>query len=264
MAARFIKDLEDHETKVLLSGEHDAGNAIVEIGAGAGGTEACDWAQMLCRMYIRWAERHGHKAEILSESPGDVTGYRSVTVSIEGAFAYGLLKGEHGVHRLVRISPFDASGRRHTSFAIVDVMPEVAESDVDIAPDDLKVETFRAGGAGGQHVNKTESAIRITHIPTGITVNCQNERSQHKNRAAAMTILASRLAELQRAESEERMRQIKGSVSPAEWGHQIRSYVLQPYTIVKDLRTDYEMGNAQAVLDGELDGFMKAYLQTNK
>ena len=251
MAESFVRDLEDLETKVLLSGEHDAGNAIVEIGAGAGGTEACDWAQMLCRMYIRWAERRGFKAEILSESPGDVTGYRGVTISIEGPFAYGYLKSEHGVHRLVRISPYDASGRRHTSFAIVDIVPEVAEDEVDIDPEDLKVETFRAGGAGGQHVNKTESAIRITHLPTGITVNCQNERSQHKNRAAAMTILASRLAELQRAETEERMRQIKGNMSPAEWGHQIRSYVLQPYTIVKDLRTDYETGNAQAVLGGD-------------
>ena len=261
LAEAFVRDLDDLEVKVLLSGEHDAGNAIVEIGAGAGGTEACDWAEMLCRMYLRWAERRGFKAEILSESPGDVTGYRGVTFSVEGPFAYGYLRSEHGVHRLVRISPFDASGRRHTSFAIVDIMPEVAEADVDINPDDLKVETFRAGGAGGQHVNKTESAIRITHIPTGITVNCQNERSQHKNRAAAMTILASRLAELQRAESEERMRQIKGNMSPAEWGHQIRSYVLQPYTIVKDLRTDYETGNAQAVLDGELDPFMIAYLR---
>lgn len=262
MAEAFVKGLEDLETKVLLSGEHDAGNAILEIGAGAGGTEACDWAQMLCRMYMRWAERRGFKAEILSESPGDVTGYRGVTIGFEGPFAYGYLKSEHGVHRLVRISPYDASGRRHTSFAIVDVVPEVAEADVDIDPDDLKIETFRAGGAGGQHVNKTESAIRITHLPTGITVNCQNERSQHKNRAAGMTILASRLAELQRAETEERMRQIKGNMSPAEWGHQIRSYVLQPYTIVKDLRTDFETGNAQAVLDGEIDGFMTAYLRS--
>jgi len=261
MVADFLRGVDELETTVLLSGEHDAGNAIVEIGAGAGGTEACDWAQMLCRMYLRWGERRRFKTEILSESPGDVTGYRSVTIAIEGQFAYGFLKGEHGVHRLVRISPFDASGRRHTSFAIVDVMPEVAEADVDINPDDLKVETFRASGAGGQHVNKTESAIRIIHIPSGIIVNCQNERSQHKNRASAMTILASRLAELQRAESEERMRQIKGNVSPAEWGHQIRSYVLQPYTIVKDLRTGYEMGNAQAALDGEIDGFMTAYLR---
>ena len=264
MAEAFVKGLEDLETKVLLSGEHDAGNAILEIGAGAGGTEACDWAQMLCRMYMRWAERRGFKAEILSESPGDVTGYRGVTIGIEGPFVYGYLKSEHGVHRLVRISPYDASGRRHTSFAIVDVVPEVAEEDVDIDPDDLKIETFRAGGAGGQHVNKTESAIRITHLPTGITVNCQNERSQHKNRAAGMTILASRLAELQRAETEERMRQIKGNMSPAEWGHQIRSYVLQPYTIVKDLRTDFETGNAQAVLDGEIDGFMTAYLRSTR
>jgi peptide chain release factor 2 len=264
MATSFVRELEDLETKVLLSGEHDAGNAIIEIGAGAGGTEACDWAQMLCRMYLRWGERRGFKTEILSESPGDVTGYRGVTISIEGPFAYGYLKSEHGVHRLVRISPYDASGRRHTSFAIVDIIPEVAEDEVDINPEELKIETFRAGGAGGQHVNKTESAIRITHLPTGITVNCQNERSQHKNRAAAMTILASRLAELQRAESEERMRQIKGNMSPAEWGHQIRSYVLQPYTIVKDLRTDYETGNTQAVLDGEIDEFMTAYLRSTR
>jgi peptide chain release factor 2 len=215
-------------------------------------------------MYLRWGERRGFKTEILSESPGDVTGYRGVTISIEGPFAYGYLKSEHGVHRLVRISPYDASGRRHTSFAIVDIVPEVAEDEVDINPEELKIETFRAGGAGGQHVNKTESAIRITHLPTGITVNCQNERSQHKNRAAAMTILASRLAELQRAESEERMRQIKGNMSPAEWGHQIRSYVLQPYTIVKDLRTDYETGNTQAVLDGEIDEFMTAYLRSTR
>jgi len=260
MAEGFLKDLHELEITTLLSGEHDAGNAIVEIGAGAGGTEACDWAQMLFRMYARWAEQHQYGFEILSESPGDVTGYRGVTSLVKGAFAYGRLRSEHGVHRLVRISPFDASGRRHTSFAIVDVMPEVTENEVDIDPAELRIETYRAGGAGGQHVNKTESAVRIIHVPTGLMATCQNERSQHKNRASAMTILASRIAELERTKSDERMRQLKGVVNPAEWGHQIRSYVLQPYTVVKDLRTGHETGNVLAVLDGEIDGFIEAFL----
>lgn len=260
MAEGFLNDLHELEITTLLSGEHDAGIAIVEIGAGAGGTEACDWAQMLFRMYARWAERHGYGFDILSESPGDVTGYRGITFIVKGAFAYGRLRSEHGVHRLVRISPFDASGRRHTSFAIVDVMPEVAESEVDIDPAELRIETYRAGGAGGQHVNKTESAVRIIHIPTGLMATCQNERSQHKNRASAMTILASRIAEFERTKSDERMRQLKGVVNPAEWGHQIRSYVLQPYTVVKDLRTGHETGNVLAVLDGEIDGFIEAFL----
>jgi peptide chain release factor 2 len=261
MARQFMTDLAEFEVTTLLAGEHDSGNAIVDIGAGAGGTEACDWAEMLYRMYVRWAERHGYEVELLSESPGDVTGYRGVTFRVVGQFAYGRLKSEHGVHRLVRISPFDASGRRHTSFAIVDVMPEVAENEVDIKPEELRVETYRASGAGGQHVNKTESAVRVVHIPSGLVVTCQNERSQHKNRAAAMTILASRLAEIERTKSEDRMRQLKGEVSPAEWGHQIRSYVLQPYTIVKDLRTNFETGNVLAVLDGEIDGFIEAFLR---
>lgn len=261
MAGDFLGKLDEYELRTLLSGEHDARNALLEINAGAGGSEACDWAAILLRVYLRWAERRGFKAEIISETPGDVTGYRSVALLITGENAYGYLKAENGVHRLVRISPFDANARRHTSFAKVEVLPEIEATEVNIDPDDLKVETLRAGGAGGQHVNKTESAIRITHLPTGITVQCQNERSQHKNRASAMTVLAARLAELERAESEERIKALKGEHSPAEWGRQIRSYVMQPYTMVKDHRTGAETGNVQGVLDGEIDMFIEAYLR---
>jgi peptide chain release factor 2 len=261
MALSFLRDLDAYELQTLLSGEHDHRNALVEINAGAGGSEACDWASMLQRLYARWAQERGYKLEILSESPGDVTGYRSVAMLISAKNAYGHLKSEHGVHRLVRISPFDAASRRHTSFARVEVLPEIEESEVDINPDDLKVETLRAGGAGGQHVNKTESAVRITHIPSGIVVQCQNERSQHKNRASAMTVLAARLAELERVQSAERMKAIRGDTGPAEWGRQIRSYVMQPYTLVKDHRTGHETGNVQAVMDGSIDGFIEAYLR---
>ncbi len=259
--SRLLVDLDAYELKTLLRGEHDGRNALVEINAGAGGSEACDWASILFRLYSRWAQRRGFKLEVLSETPGDVTGYRNIAFEIAGENAYGYLKSETGPHRLVRISPFDAAARRHTSFAKVTVLPEIEATEVDINPDDLKVETLRAGGAGGQHVNKTESAVRITHIPSGIVVTCQNERSQHKNRASAMTVLAARLAEIQRAEDASKIEELRGDKGPASWGHQIRSYVMQPYTMVKDHRTGHETGNVLAVLDGDIDGFIEAFLK---
>ena len=261
MARDLLARLDAYELRTLLNGEHDARNALFEINAGAGGSEACDWASILHRMYVRYAERKGYKLEVLSETPGDVTGYRSIQMLITGENAYGFLKAESGVHRLVRISPFDAAARRHTSFAKIEVLPEIEDNEVTINPEDLKVETLRAGGAGGQHVNKTESAVRITHLPTGIVVNCQNERSQHKNRASAMSVLLARLSELERSESQDRINALKGDGGPAAWGRQIRSYVMQPYTMVKDHRTGHETGNVLAVLDGDIDGFIEAYLK---
>jgi peptide chain release factor 2 len=261
MAVQFLADLDAYELATLLNGEHDNRNALVEINAGAGGSEACDWASMLYRLYNRWAERRGFKFELISETPGDVTGYRNVSFMISGENAYGYFKAEAGVHRLVRISPFDANARRHTSFAKVEVLPEIEETEVTIDPDDLKVETLRSGGAGGQHVNKVESAVRITHIPSGLVVQCQNERSQHKNRASAMSVLLARLAVLERASEEAKMKLLKGDSGPAEWGRQIRSYVMQPYTMVKDHRTAYETGNVIGVMDGDIDGFIEAFLR---
>jgi peptide chain release factor 2 len=254
-------DLDAYELQTLLSGEYDDRSAIIEINAGAGGSEACDWASILFRLYSRWAERRGFKLEILNETPGDVTGYRRMNFQLVGTNAYGYFKSENGVHRLVRISPFDAAARRHTSFAKVEVLPEIDEEEIDIDPDDLRVDTLRAGGAGGQHVNKTESAVRITHIPTGVVVQCQAERSQHKNRASAMRVLVSRLAELQAKQDKERLDSLKGDSGPAEWGRQIRSYVMQPYTMVKDHRTGHETGNVQAVMDGDIDAFIEAFLK---
>jgi peptide chain release factor 2 len=250
------------EQENLLSGEHDSRNAIIEINSGAGGTESCDWANMLLRMYLRWAQDRGFKAEVADEVPGEVTGYKSVTFVVEGRNAYGYLKGERGVHRLVRISPFDANKRRHTSFASVDVIPQVDEADaVEINSDDLKVETFRSSGAGGQHVNKTDSAVRITHIPTGIVVSCQNERSQHKNRATAMAVLHSRLKDIERREADSKMAAIRGEQQSIEWGNQIRSYVFQPYTLVKDHRTGFESGDIIRIMDGAIDPLVQSFLQ---
>ena len=249
------------ELQTLLSGEADANNCYLEVHAGAGGTEAQDWAEMLTRMYIRWAEQHGYKTEWLEESPGEEAGIKSVTIKISGENAYGWLKTESGVHRLVRISPYDSSARRHTSFSSVWVYPEIDENiDVTYEDKDLRVDTYRASGAGGQHINKTDSAIRITHIPSGIVVQCQNDRSQHKNRAAAFKMLSARLYEAELRKREEASQAEHDAKTDIGWGHQIRSYVLQPYQMVKDLRTGAETSNTGAVLDGDLDMFMEAAL----
>lgn len=260
----FERDLEEARLSTLLSGEYDGCNAILSFHAGAGGTEAQDWAQMLYRMYTRWAERHGYKYKLLDYLDGEEAGLKSATVAIEGENAYGYLRSESGIHRLVRISPFDSSGRRHTSFAALEVMPEIADDvEVDIRPEDLKVDTYRSSGAGGQHVNKTESAIRITHIPTGIIVSCQTERSQHQNREYAMRMLRSKLVEIKEREHLDKIEDIKGEQMKIEWGSQIRSYVFMPYTLAKDHRTGFENGNINAVMDGDLDGFINAYLSMN-
>jgi peptide chain release factor 2 len=254
--------LDDMEFLLSLGGEYDDHNAIMAIHAGAGGTESQDWAEMLMRMYLRWAERRGFSADILDTSPGDEAGIKSVTISISGEYAYGYLKSEHGVHRLVRLSPFDADHARHTSFALVEVMPEASDDvDVEIAPEDLKVDTYRSSGPGGQHMQKTSSAVRVTHIPTGLVATCQSERSQHLNKEFAMKILRSRLLEQELEKRAEEQARLKGQRVEAGWGNQIRSYVLHPYRMVKDHRTDYETSNTDAVLDGDLDGFIDAYLR---
>lgn len=253
--------INNFELQAMLSGEHDRTNAILSIHPGAGGTESQDWAEMLLRMYLRWAERRGYRTEITDYQPGEGAGIKDVTVAVSGEYAYGYLKAENGVHRLVRISPFDANKRRHTSFASVFVFPELEDNiEVSIEEEDLKIDTYRSSGAGGQHVNVTDSAVRITHIPTGIVVQCQNERSQHKNKAMAMKILRSRLYELEQQKQKEKLEGIQGEKKDIGWGSQIRSYVLHPYRMVKDLRTKVEIGNADAVLDGEIDKFIEAFL----
>jgi len=255
------QSLGSFEIERMLSGENDDSNAIVYINAGAGGTEAQDWAEILLRMYLRWAERKGFETQVVDILPGEEAGIKNVTFIVKGPHAYGYLKCENGIHRLVRISPFDANNRRHTSFASLYAYPEVADSiEVEIRDEDLRVDTFRSSGPGGQHVNKTESAIRITHIPTGIVVQCQNERSQHKNRAIAMAILRSRIYEIEKKKQEEKMNSLEKEKKDIAWGSQIRSYILHPYKLIKDHRTKTEMHNAEAVLDGDIDAFIKAYL----
>ena len=258
----FLEKLEEVRINTLLSGEYDANNAILKLNAGAGGTESCDWAGMLYRMYNRWAERKGFSMEVLDYLDGDEAGIKSVTWQVNGPNAYGYLKSEKGVHRLVRISPFNAQGKRQTSFVSLDVMPEIEEDvDVEINLDDLRIDTYRSSGAGGQHINKTSSAIRITHLPTGIVVQCQNERSQHQNKEKAMQMLKAKLYMLKQESNAEKLSDIRGEVKEIGWGNQIRSYVLQPYTMVKDHRTSEESGNVDAVLDGAIDPFINAYLR---
>jgi peptide chain release factor 2 len=255
--------LEELELGAAFSSEYDSRNAILSIHAGAGGTESQDWAQMLMRMYLRWAERHGYKAEVLDLSPGEEAGVKNVDIMVNGDYAAGYLKSEHGVHRLVRLSPFDADHARHTSFVLVEVLPE-AEADVDvkIAPEDLKVEVFRSSGPGGQHMQKTSTAVRLTHLPTGLVASCQSERSQRQNKEIALKILRSRLLDLELAKRAEERAKLKGKRIEAGWGNQIRSYVLHPYKMVKDHRTDYQTSDTDKVLDGELDGFINAYLRS--
>jgi peptide chain release factor 2 len=259
----IASQLDELEFQLAFRGEYDARNAILAIHAGAGGTESQDWAEILMRMYLRWAERRGYEAEVLDTSPGDEAGIKSTVIAVSGGYAFGYLKSEHGVHRLVRLSPFDADHARHTSFALVEVMPEAEENiDLAIAPDDVKVETFRSSGPGGQHMQKTSSAVRLTHLPSGIVVTCQSERSQHMNKDFAFKILRARLLEKEMEKREEEKARLKGKRIEAGWGNQIRSYVLHPYRMVKDHRTGYETSHTDAVLDGELDGFIDAYLRS--
>ena len=260
--SQINKELEDQKLATLLNGEYDQNNAIITFHSGAGGTEAQDWAEMLYRMYTRWAERRGYSYDVLDYQDGDEAGLKSATILIKGTNAYGYLKSESGVHRLVRISPFDSSGKRHTSFASLEIIPEIDDTiEVDIDETDLRVDTYRASGAGGQHVNKTESAVRITHIPTGIVVSCQNERSQRQNRETAMKTLMSQLVEIKEREHLDHINDIKGEHKDNAWGSQIRSYVFMPYTMVKDHRTNHEEGNINAVMDGDIDAFIDAYLR---
>ncbi len=257
-------DLERREFDVLLSGKYDQNNALLAIHAGAGGVDAQDWAEMLERMYLRWAENKGFKTDVIDMSEGEEAGIKSVTIAVEGDYAYGYLRPEKGVHRLVRLSPFDAAHRRHTSFALVEVLPEVEDdSDLKLDPEDLRIDVYRSSGAGGQNVQKNATAVRITHIPTGIVVTCQNERSQTQNRENAMRVLRSRLLEIKEEEHVATLAELRGEYTKAEWGSQIRSYVLHPYQMVKDHRTDYEVGNAQGVLNGDIDSFIGAYLRSN-
>ncbi len=261
--SKLENEVNKREFEAKLSGQYDRGDALLAIHAGAGGTDSQDWAEMLERMYLRWAERKGYQTNILDLTAGEEAGIKSATIAINGRYAYGYLRSEKGVHRLVRLSPFDAAHRRHTSFAMIEVLPQVEEdSQVEINSDDLRIDVFRSSGAGGQNVQKNATAIRITHLPTGIVVSCQNERSQLQNKQNAMRVLRSRLVELKQMEQEEKISQLRGEYQKAEWGSQIRSYVLHPYQMVKDHRTDYERGNTQAVLDGDIDSFIEAYLQS--
>jgi peptide chain release factor 2 len=254
---------EQLESQLLFVGDYDSRNAMLALHAGAGGTESQDWANMLLRMYLMWAERHDYHAEVLDVSPGEEAGIKSATMEIKGDHAYGYLRGEHGVHRLVRLSPFNADHARHTSFALVEVLPEAEEAvDITISPEDLRIDTFRSSGPGGQHMQKTSSAVRVTHLPTGLVATCQGQRSQHQNKDTALKILYARLLELERMNKEKEKVELKGGRIEAGWGNQIRSYVLHPYKMVKDHRTDYEVAHAEAILDGDLDGFIAAYLRS--
>ena len=256
-------DLEKRAFRAMLSGKYDREDALLAIHAGAGGTDSQDWAEMLQRMYLRWAERRGYKVDILDLTVGEEAGIKSCTLAISGSYAFGFLRSEKGTHRLVRLSPFDAASRRHTSFALVEILPQIGDDDIDIEINakDLRVDVYKSSGAGGQSVQKNSTAVRMTHIPTGIVVTCQNERSQLQNRENALKVLKARLLELKEAEQKEELEGLRGEYTKAEWGSQIRSYVLHPYQLVKDHRSDFEMGNTQAVLDGDLDGFMEAYLK---
>jgi len=257
-------EAERREFNAMLSGEYDKGDALLAIHAGAGGTDSQDWAEMLQRMYLRWMEKHKYETEIIDSTPGEEAGIKSVTIAVNGQYAYGYLRSEKGVHRLVRISPFDANSRRHTSFAMIEVLPQVEnDTSIEINPNDIKVDTFKAGGAGGQSVQKNDTAVRITHLPTGIVASCQNERSQTQNREMAMKVLKARLLEIKEKEKAEKIDELRGEYTKAEWGSQIRSYVLHPYKMVKDHRTEHELGNAEGVLDGDLDSFIEAYLRSN-